>query len=144
MKNRMSSNRGGNKNDRISLWSEICLELCRLGGFYATLDGDRLHVKLKHRRLLQKFEDVQWLGWVSSELCCRFVPEDAEQVFWNEKEQFERATEHTFPSGDAPVNVLYETRGRLTIPAQLMVCSGNKVNDEVFCLPRSNGYFSKC
>jgi len=137
MKKNNNSGAESNGKSRILLWPEICIQLCRLGGFTAQLDGDRLHIKLKHRQLLKKFEEAKWFGWVSPELCCRFVPEYVEQVFWGEKEQYEKKSGRTFPSGDAPVNTLYESRGRLTIPAQLMVCSGIEASNEVFCMPRS-------
>ena len=113
-----------------------------LGGSSPNSKKVRFQIRKKWLPFMRPFGDMEWIGWVPGELCCcRFAPECCRDLFEEDLSRWRalrRNEDDALPSGDTPVKVLFEPRGRMTIPDQLGLAAGIEENMQVLVRPRLN------
>ena len=128
----------GNNGCRPDDWINASTLLCEQGGFEAQTESYRFQLRIRCVSVIKRFAGP-WYGWVSGEMCCRFVPECARGFFVDDLEQWQIALHNknaSLPSGDTPVKTLFEPRGRITIPDVLALTIGIKRNQQILVRPR--------
>lgn len=127
----------------LSAWTRACNEMCMIGGFRAQTEGLRFQIRKSWIEHISRFKNVNWLGWVPGiERCCRLAPECAREFFDADLSRWQalrRDEDAALPALDAPVKVLFEPRGRITIPDQLALALNFESNKFIFIRPR-RGY----